>query len=54
MNNRRAEVVIGTVLVSVLVGVSNSRDESGDRDVGDRNADSRVEDIMMYLNRSAN
>jgi len=54
MNSRNELMVTGTPLPSNRVGVSSSRDGVLGIVEGERNADRRVEEIMIYLKRSAN
>jgi hypothetical protein len=54
MNSRNAEIVMKTVLASGRVGVSSSREGLLGTVDGERNAERRDEEIMIYLNRSAN
>jgi hypothetical protein len=47
-------VVIGASLASETVGVSGSGNAWASVRDGERNADSKEDDMMMYLKRSAN
>jgi hypothetical protein len=54
MNSRNAEIVMGTLRVSGGVSVSSCREGLLGTVDGERNAERREEEIMIYLKRSAN